>query len=360
MSGIYFGDHFISYQDIKKSDFSIVVSPFQTAFEFCKNYLTGVAEFPILTSGSTGPPKTVVLSRGQLQSSASMTIRTLGLRTAYKTLLCISTDHIGGKMMLVRGMELGMEIYLTEPKAELLVTGLPQVDFMALVPVQLHQFINSGEGRNYLNACKVIIVGGAGMDPALEKELDQLETPIYHTFGMTETASHFALKRLNGTQKQQNYLAFEGVSLSKDTRGCLIVEGEITNNIPLITNDLIDLIDQNEFKWLGRWDRVINTGGYKVHPELLDSPIRNILSSLNIHQDYLLVGLPHARWGQQVTLVLEMEPLNKESETRLQELLKSTLHSYEVPKEFRYLNPFPRTGTGKADLQELYKILNAG
>jgi O-succinylbenzoic acid--CoA ligase len=357
--GIHFGHQFISYPEILHADFTTEISQFQEAFDFCKDYLSGNTDFLVMTSGSTGPPKTITLIRNQLRSSACATIEALGLESKHKALVCISTEHIGGKMMLVRGMELEMEVFIREPKAEPDIAGLPQIDFVALVPLQLHHLIHSREGRNFINSCKVTIIGGARLDPAMEQELDQFENPIYHTFGMTETASHFALRRLNGTEKQQNYPVLKGVHTSKDVRGCLTVKGDITNNISLTTNDLIDFIDNNEFRWLGRWDRVINTGGFKVHPELLEGPVRNILRSLNIHDDHMLVGLPHALWGEQVTLILEMDPLNVERETRLQQLLKAALQSYEVPKAFRYLNPIPRTPTGKADFQELKKIFKA-
>ena len=143
-------------------------------------------------------------------------------------------------------------------------------------------------------------------------------------------------------KKQHHYQVLPGIQISQDHRGCLRVKGDITNNKQLTTNDLVDVIDKNTFKWLGRWDQVINTGGYKVHPESLEAKIQEILRSLDLSVDYLVTGLPHPKWGQQVVLVLEIEPLPGPIESKLSTLLKNSLHPYEVPKQIQYLKLFPQ------------------
>ena len=310
-----------------------------------------------MTSGSTGPPKPIVLSRTQLHSSAHKTIQVLGLQQNYNALVCISIDHIGGKMMLVRGMELGMDLYLQQPSSEVAYQNLPKIDFVALVPVQLKHLTQSEPGRDFLTNCQVTIVGGAQLDASMEKELDQYPNPIYHTFGMTETASHFALRLLNGPSKQHFYQILPGVEMSLDDRGCLTVKGDITNNKALITNDLVSIIDKNTFRWLGRKDQVINTGGYKVHPELLQNSIQQLLDAINIKAKHLITDLPHPKWGQQVVLVLESQPLTATTEQELKTLLKQHLKAPEVPKQIKYLDSFPRTDSGKVDILQLKKLL---
>ena len=261
-------------------------------------------------------------------------------------------------MMLVRGMESGMELHLQQPSTEVKHRELPKIDFAALVPVQLRYLIQSDLGREFLSNCKVTIVGGAGLDASLEKELDHYPNPIYHTFGMTETASHFALRLLNGPNKQQYYQVLPGIEMSLDHRGCLVVKGDISNNNILKTNDLVSIIDKNTFKWLGRKDQVINTGGYKVHPELLQSSIQQLLESSNIKAKHLVTDLPHPKWGQQVVLLLESQPLVAAAERELQTRLKQHLKAHEVPKQIKYLDTFPRTDSGKVDLLQLKKLLS--
>lgn len=358
VGGLYLNGEFYSYQDIANGRYSVKDEYYQQTLDFCREYLTGAQEFPILTSGSTGLPRTIRLTRQQIKSSAHQTIKALGLQQQYNGLVCISITHIGGKMMLVRGMELGMAMYLTEPKAELDTGNLPPIDFVALVPLQLQHLINTVPGQNFLKTCKATIIGGSPIQPQLESQLDQFSHPIYHTFGMTETASHFALRRLNGPEKQENYVAFEGVQLSLDDRGCLVVKGDITNNTALITNDLIKFIDKNTFMWLGRYDQIINTGGHKVHPETLKPAIQKILTSGNINANFLIMGLPHSKWGQQVTLVLEMDPLSEEAEMQLFDQFKKELHPYEIPKAFSYLREFPKTDSGKVDVPQIARRFN--
>ena len=357
VAGLFLNDDYLSYQELSDSKFVYAKGRFLTAVNFCRGYLQGQSEYLVKTSGSTGPPKTISLSRHQLKTSAQMTIDALALKPGYKSLVCISTDHIGGKMMLVRGMELGMDLYLVAPSSHINIKSLPGIDFVALVPLQVQALIQSDHGRDFMSSCRSIIIGGVTVEESLLKNLEQFRCPIYHTFGMTETASHFALRRLNGPEKQQTYHALEGIELSTDDRGCLIVSGEITNNKPLITNDLIQLTNSNTFRWLGRWDRVVNTGGYKVHPETLQPTIQRIFNSINLDADFVVLGLEHSRWGQQVTLVLETEPLSKDLESQIINMLNKELHPYQLPKEFRYLRVFPKTSSGKLDLTKVNQLL---
>ena len=173
---------------------------------------------------------------------------------------------------------------------------------------------------------------------------------------MTESASHFALRKLTNPDKEENYHTLEGIEIYKDHRGCLVVKGEVTNNTPLITNDLVDIIDKNSFRWLGRWDRTINTGGYKVHPEKIEPFIGPILKVSNIHSNFVVIGLPHPKWGTQVTLVLEEAP-ETDIAFDLVEALQGKLHPYEIPKQTICLENFPRTGSGKIDYAGLIKKL---
>ncbi len=357
MSGIVIHDESISYDILKHSEITVKDSYFQRALIFCQQFLNGSPDFKITTSGSTGNPVTTVLTRRQLLVSAQQTILTLGLEKGFKALVCISTDHIGGKMMLVRGMEAKMDLYLTKPEAEINHLNLPAIDFMALVPLQVRSLLKTIEGRKFLASCKIVIIGGAAIAPELAKQLSTFNNSIYHTYGMTETASHIALKRLNGKDKQEDFHLLPGINITIDPRGCLVVNGEITNNKDLITNDIVEVIDKNRLRWLGRWDRVINTGAYKVFPEKIAPLITPILKSNNHTGDFIILGMPHEKWGQQVTLVLESTAKEESYEAQLTAQCKRVMHPYEVPKRIRYLVKFPRTQSGKIDVPKLMRSL---
>jgi O-succinylbenzoic acid--CoA ligase len=317
----------------------------------------GTQTFEVKTSGSTGNPKKIFLNRNQLKLSARLTINALSLTKAYMGLVCISIDHIGGKMMLVRAMELKMPLYIIEPAAEPQIKDLPPIDFVALIPLQLRALLAYKAGRSFLNHCKVAIVGGGAIDPSLESQLDQFQNPIYQTFGMTETVSHIALRRMNGPEKELHFHAFQGIELSLDERGCLVICGAITNNETIVTNDLVEMAGEGKFKWLGRLDQAINSGGYKIFPSKLAPLILEVLRNSGINADFTIIGLPDPKWGQKVTLVLELDDINKEIEKLVLTQLKEKMHPYEVPKSIKHLHLLPRTATGKYHIKKISELL---
>ena len=185
-------------------------------FNFCVDWLTGKEYFEIYTSGSTGKPKLIKIYRQQMQLSAQMTGEFLKLKKGDKALVCLNTEYIAGKMMLVRGLEIGMNLHIIEPSTNPFL-NLPittQIDFIALVPMQLQGILKSEPTRlPILQKMRAIIVGGAAVGQELERDLQLIKAPIYSTYGMTETITHIALKRLNGTKKNQYYKTLPKVSI---------------------------------------------------------------------------------------------------------------------------------------------------
>lgn len=360
MSGIHFSGQFVSYKSLAQLSLPTQEKHIRDALKFGKAYLSNQSKFHVKTSGSTGTPKTILLTRDQLKISARMTIEALNLTPDYRALVCISTDGIGGKMMIVRGIELNMDLYLLEPRTKISIDKLPPIDFVALVPLQLQTLFKSESGRNFLSKCQVIIVGGGPLDAKTSLDLDKFKNSIYQTFGMTETVSHIALRRLNGPEKQLNYQALDGIYISKDERDCLTINGKVTNNVPVITNDMIELIDTGEFRWLGRLDEAINTGGYKVIPEKLHPIISACLSSAGFEVNFVTLGLPDPKWGQSVTLVLEREQLPQKTQEHIKHMLKGKLKAYEVPKSIKTVAHLPKTKTGKTDIPRLRELLCPG
>ena len=356
---MYYTGQFISYEEIADLKTSIFHPYFEGCINFCKDYLGGNKAFPIKTSGSTGSYKTISLTREQLVASAQKTIDALSLKKDYKGLHCISADHIGGKMMLVRGIELDMNLYVIKPSADIPTTELPSIDFVAMVPLQLKTLLSSETGKQFLSNCKIVLVGGAAIDPEDESQLDDFDTKIYQTFGMTETASHIGLRRINGPNKQSRFKALEGIELKLDERGCLVVNGDVTNNLPVVTNDLVELYKDGSFLWQERLDNTINSGGYKVLPSKLLPTIKEVLTTNGLDSSFAVVGLPDTKWGQRVTLVLESDELSAERSLNIITALKSKLHPYEVPKSIEIIRILPRTSTGKIDYKSLYETLSA-
>ena len=207
---------------------------------FCQNWLAGQTEFVIKTSGSTGEPKPIVLTRNQMIASAKLTGKTFGLEVGNKALVCLNVEYIAGMMMLVRGMELGLKLTIVEPSGNPFDKIEGQIfDFLAFVPLQMQNLVENDKSVEILNQAKAIIIGGAAVNEVLENKLQQLEVPVYSTYGMTETVSHVAIRRINGDNRNNNFQVLEEVKIGLDERNCLNIVAEASNNALIQTMILL-------------------------------------------------------------------------------------------------------------------------
>ncbi|MGI4738357.1 MAG: AMP-binding protein [Janthinobacterium lividum] len=318
--------------------------------ELLRLWLTGAQEFGLRTSGSTGQPQLIVLKRRQLAASAARTGDYFDLGPGDRALVCLNCEFIGGKMMLVRGLERRMHLTIVEPHADPFdfVPADAAFDFAAFVPLQLRAVLAAGRAPR-LNKMRAILVGGAGVEPSLLAEIQKLKVPVYLTYGMTETASHMALRRLNGPQASAHYRVLPGLHLGQDERGCLTVRGDVTDDQLVVTNDRIELLDKHTFDWLGRVDFVINSGGVKVQAEKVELVLDVALAELGQSRRAFVAGRPDERLGQAVTAYVEGEALPPAAERKLLGLLAERLGKYEVPKAVRYVPTFRATASGKLD-----------
>lgn len=339
-------------ESLRKGNFDASSSDFftHTILDFCKNWLNGQESFSIHTSGSTGTPKAILLSRQQMQTSARQTIQVLGLQQGQSALLCINAAYIGGKMMLVRAMEHGLRLLATEAKANPLAdfpTGT-RFDFAALVPLQLEAILHDPHSRSILQEMKAAIIGGAPVSKSLRDQLQIIKAPLYSTYGMTETVSHIALQRLNGPEAVDYFTAFPEIKLSQDERGCLLIDGEVCgDNSPVVTNDVVALLEENRFRWLGRADNIINSGGIKIQLEKIDARAEAVFSQLNIEQKVFAWGLADKHLGQRLVLIVEGTPFTEATEAEILTLFKSESGRYEQPKAMLYVQSFCYTPSGK-------------
>ncbi len=287
-----------------------------------------------------------------MAASARMTGRVLGLEPGDQALVNLNTPYIAGIMMLVRGMELGLRLVVVEPSS-LPLAGFgsgDHFDFLSFVPLQLQNTLEKNIDKvKLLNEAKGILVGGAPVSASFEEQVQLIEAPVYHTYGMTETVSHVALRPLNGSQKQTWYTLLDGVQLTTDERGCAVINTHLPGLPPVITNDVIELLTPNTFQWLGRADNIINSGGVKIQSEKIESEIEKIFEGLNIKKRFFVAGLLHPQLGESVTLFAEGTPLPNHIEDHLIQLLQTSLPKYELPKSIRYVSFFAETPTGKID-----------
>lgn len=319
----------------------------QNLFLFWQEWQAGKQAFELQTSGSTGTPKKITVHRNQLIASAQMTLTALRLKKNDTALICLDSRYVAGRMMLVRSWIGDLNMVAVEPSAnpfENLTTE--KINFVALVPYQLKTILSSPE-KEWFNQIKHVIVGGAPLDEATKKKLQPFSAQFYETFGMTETLSHIALKKVNGPEKSDYFHILPGVHIGQDERACLWIEAQHLAN-RIITNDVVEMKSLEEFMWLGRVDNVINSGGIKIFPESTERKIENIFSEMRLPNRYFVAGLPDEKWGQKVALVIEGE-LPKAITDRLADELKKRLSKFEIPRSIEFIARFAETATGKVN-----------
>lgn len=313
------------------------------------------------TSGSTGTPKEIRLPKSDMIHSARATNRAFGIN-ADSSLVCpLSASYIAGKMMIVRAIEAGCRLVMEKPSNHPLRDDYGEINLLPAVPAQIPGLLDS----QYVHHVKNVIIGGAPISARQEQLIcDTAPFRAFATYGMTETCSHVALRRL-GTPE---FTAMPGVSFNVDARGCLAIlsDGGYSFN-RLQTNDVVDLQDTHTFIWRGRADNVVISGGLKLFPEEIEETVSAAISL----PPFFIAGRPSDRWGQELVMVIErpdsatnsndfpkaiaskdirknpgtvFENLTSES---LMAILRKILPSVKRPKEIIFVSHIPRTSSGK-------------
>ena len=313
---------------------------------FCRDWLTGQNIFIANTSGSTGPPCEIQLHRQAMKASAAKTLEFFKLKPGNKALLCINPSFIGGKMMLVRAMERDMIIQVVAPSSEPVGLPFPSQDFISLVPLQLYNMLSREIYDDFLNQAKAIIVGGGVISRELSQLCQRLRCPVYSTYGMTETVSHIALRKINANPVEDTYSVLPGIAISIKEDGRLIINGDVTNGRDVITNDIVEIVSKTHFKWLGRKDNIINSGGIKIQAEQVESKIEKAFVAAGLSLPFFICGVTDKVLGEKIILVIESDEPDKE---KIMGLLKNYLGKYEVPKEVYFTKEFRYTSSQKPD-----------
>lgn len=348
MAYIQFEDQQFYYSDLQQSLPEKLPAHQHAILAYCHAWLKGESSFVRHTSGSTGKPKPIKLQRSQLEASARQTLDFLQLTKNDYALVAIPTQFIGGTMMLVRTMMANMPALVVEPTANPF-SSLPKdikPTFTALVPLQLEQILDDETSRQAFEECRHVLIGGAPVSPQLEARCTHLPNAIYSTYGMTETVSHIALRKISGTP-EACFQLMPGVQARTDERGCLALCGAVTKDEWIQTNDVVEFSRRACFRWLGRADYVINSGGIKIMPEALENQISSLLATEKNHAAFCISSLAHERLGEQLVLVWEGDKWPKEEQQQFLEHLRKQLPAYHAPKQMVFLPVFPLTETGK-------------
>jgi o-succinylbenzoate---CoA ligase len=335
----------ISLSQILSGDISPQSEFEQHTLSFIKQWLSGTKIFPVKTSGSTGIPKTLDITREQMMHSAGSTKKALDLTENDIALVCLPTQFIAGKMMLVRAFVGQMKIVAVDPSSNPLHLNVQPFDFIALVPLQLQNILAS-ENRNQLDYIKAILIGGAALDKSQLKTVATIKSPVFATYGMTETVSHIALQKLSEQPIENYFTTLPGIYIDTDDRGCLVISASYLHE-KIYTNDLVILHSDKTFSWIGRWDNVINTGGIKVSTEKVEREIQQIMEILNVNQKFLVSSIPDRILGEKIVLIIEGKP--HENWGKILTQYRQSFSKYEVPREIFTLKNFIYTKSEKID-----------
>lgn len=323
---------------------------YRSAYNFAKAWLHGQETFTITTSGSTGKPKEIILSRDQMIVSARLTGQVLDLPAGTRALICLNVNYIAGMMMLVRGLELDWQLTIVNPGSNPLL-DVPQegaFDFVALVPMQLSAILQDGRTYGRVEDLGKMLLGGAPVSELLLQEIKALKIPVYQSYGMTETVSHVALRRLNGDAPQDDYQVLPGIEFGIDARDCLYLRGAVTDNELVQTNDLVEITSPNSFHWLGRADSVINSGGVKISLDKMDGVIGGVLQEMKVAADFFSWYELDEKLGQKLVLIVKGEGAFLNTRMLL-EKISVRVQRYETPKAVYFAKEFKSTPTAKID-----------
>lgn len=316
--------------------------------DFIKEWFSESKTVKIQSSGSTGIPKVFDIEKSKMLNSAKMTCDFLGLKEGNLALLCLPIEYISGKMMVVRSISRKLKLKVAQTSLNPLENITQAIDFCAMTPLQVENSLDK------IHLIKNLIIGGASVSETLKQKISQTltssnsQTKIFETYGMSETLSHIALKHIFPNQEDW-FTVFEGVDISLDERDCLKIIAPKLNSEVLQTKDLVEINDKKQFRFLGRIDNVINSGGAKIFPEELEKLVRQ-----NIPNEVIFLGIDDEKLGQKLILVIE----GQESDSINQKL--STINykkSFHKPKEIIFVEQIPRTPNGKVNRLELKNLI---
>ena len=309
----------------------------------------------VQTSGSTGAPKPMLVEKQRMLNSARITCDFLGLREGDTALLCMSLDYIAGKMMVVRSIERGLKLTTVAPSGHPLSNNYQlsivnyQLSFAAMVPMQVYNSLQVPEEKERLMQIRHLIIGGGAIDDALAAALKTFPNHVWSTYGMTETLSHIALRRLNGPDASEWYTPFPSVKVSLNEDRCLVIDAPLVCPSRLVTNDIAELSSGTDpevkFRILGRKDNVICSGGIKIQIETVERQL-----CPHLQAPFLITKRPDAKFGEAVVLLTEG------TVPEAQEVCERILPKYHQPRVYLHVDQIPLTATGKPARQQAEQL----
>ncbi|BAV94092.1 AMP-binding protein [Ichthyobacterium seriolicida] len=310
-------------------------------YSFICEWLSDSDCIELRTSGTTGKPKTIFVNKQSFINSALATAEFLKLKPGHTSLLSMSCRYIAAKMMIIRAMVSKLELISIKPTSNPLSNIYFPIDFCALTPMQV-----ANSSVEEISNIKKLIIGGGAINKNLESKLRAIDgVDIFHTYGMTETISHIAIRNIN----DEYFKTLKNVRISTDYRSCLVIHAPLLCEKQIVTNDIVELKSHDKFLWRGRYDNVINSGGIKLSAEDIEKKINEVLD-----RNIFISSIEDEVLGEKLVLVIEGEQDDIDISN-----IYHKLDKYQRPKEIFFTDKFTYTGSGKINRNKtLSNIIN--
>lgn len=311
----------------------------QSIYRFIEEWFSTSPKFTTKTSGSTGPPRNIHIQKSRAITSANISLKHFQLKPQQTALLCLPASSIAGKMMIVRSFIGGLNLLTQAPGRLPLIQE--KIDFCAMVPLQVQACLEQPECFHLIQK---MIVGGAPCSDELIDQLHTLPTQIWETYGMTETLSHIAVRKLNPPPVSTHFSALTGTHFTTDDRTCLTVHAPHLSCSHIQTNDLAELSDSTHFRFIGRIDQLINSGGVKINPLEIEKTLLKV-----IKYPLIISSVPDPKWGEKLVLAIEKPSSDTTSKNEILSICKKLLPAYHKPKTVVFFDAFPLLKNQKID-----------
>jgi len=327
---------------------TVVVTPDgETLFPGQANVDPQTAWIVIATSGTGGEPRLVELGRPAVGTAVTGSLDALGISASDPWVACLPPAHIGGLLVLLRGVLADAPLVIHERSdPDRLLAEAPMGAHVAMVPTMLVRLV-AREVR--LDAFGVLLVGGAALDPGLRDAATRLGARVVSTYGLTESCGGVAYDGVPFAGSEARVDDADAVQL----RGPTLMDGYLadpqataeafTTDGWLRTQDL-GSIAGGRLVVDGRADDAIRTGGETVWP----AEVERVLRSLPGIADVAVAGVADEEWGQRVVAwVVPVDPNEPPVLDEIRAGAREHLASFKVPRDIRFVDELPRTASGK-------------
>jgi O-succinylbenzoic acid--CoA ligase len=337
------------------SDFDLVLARsssdsdayFKAVLEFIENVIV-LNPIQIQSSGSTGAPKQFTFSYEQATASAQTSNDFFKVTKDSHFLLCLDIRFVASKMMIYRAFVAGAKLTVVKPSLHFYEDiGDQKFQFLSLTPIHLHHILENKP--QVLCQFKTILLGGARITSNLNTKIEELNTTarFFESFGMSETLSHFAVRNIS--EHEIGFRMLSGFQFHTNSDNQLIIAHSTILPNPIVSNDIVEQINENRFRFVGRRDFIINSSGIKINPEVEEDQLLPFF-----RQPFILASEPNDKLGEQLILILKSS--EGQTKNEIMKILKSsTIDRILIPKEIYLCPSWPLTDSLKPKRREIFE-----